>query len=54
MANPLYAVIVGYSDGDKLIYAAKVRIGFVPRVRREVWQTLKRLEITNCPFANLP
>lgn len=52
--NPLDAVIVGYYDGDKLIYAAKVRNGFVPRVRRDVWQKLKPLEIANCPFANLP
>jgi bifunctional non-homologous end joining protein LigD len=38
--NPLDAVIVGYYDGQRLIYAAKVRNGFVPRVRREVWQKL--------------
>jgi ATP-dependent DNA ligase len=47
-------VVVGYYDGEKLIYAAKVRNGFVPRLRREVWQKLKPLEITTCPFANLP
>jgi ATP-dependent DNA ligase len=41
-------------DGGKLIYAAKVRNGFVPRLRRDVWQKLKRLEIVDCPFANLP
>ena len=35
------AVIVGYYDGEKLIFAAKVRNGFVPRLRREVWQKLK-------------
>ena len=52
--NPLDAVIVGYYEGDKLIYAAKVRNGFVPRLRRKVWQKLKGLEITSCPFANLP
>jgi DNA ligase D-like protein (predicted ligase) len=52
--NPLDAVIVGYYDGNKLIYAAKVRNGFVPRVRQEVWQKLKSLEIASCPFANLP
>jgi ATP-dependent DNA ligase len=39
--NPLDAVIVGYYDGHKLIYAAKVRNGFVPRLRRNVWQKLK-------------
>jgi ATP-dependent DNA ligase len=52
--NPLDAVIIGYYDGDKLIYSAKVRNGFVPRLRRDVWQKLKPLEIASCPFANLP
>jgi DNA ligase D-like protein (predicted ligase) len=52
--NPLDSVIVGYYEGDKLIYAGKVRNGFVPRVRREVWQKLKGLEIASCPFTNLP
>jgi DNA ligase D-like protein (predicted ligase) len=52
--NPLDSVIVGYYEGDKLLYAAKVRNGFVPRLRREVWQRLKGLEIAACPFANLP
>ena len=52
--NPLDAVIVGYYEGDKLMYAAKVRNGFVPQVRRDVWQKLKGLEIASCPFANLP
>jgi DNA ligase D-like protein (predicted ligase) len=52
--NPLDAMIVGHYDGDKLIYAAKVRNGFVPRLRRDVWQKLKGLEIVSCPFANLP
>ena len=47
-------MIVGYYDRDKLIYAAKVRNDFVPRVRREVWQKLKGLEIASCAFANLP
>ena len=37
-----------------MIYDAKVRNGFVPRLRREVWQKLKRLETPLCPFANLP
>ena len=52
--NPLDSVIVGYYEGDKLLYAAKVRNGFVPRLRRKVWQKLKDLEIAACPFANLP
>jgi ATP-dependent DNA ligase len=45
---------VGYYERDKLIYVAKVRNGFVPRVRREIARRFKSLEITACPFANLP
>lgn len=52
--NPLDALIVGYYEGDRLLYAAKVRNGFVPRLRREVWENLKGLETASCPFTNLP
>ena len=31
--DPFDAIIVGYYDGGKPFYAAKVRAGFVPRVR---------------------
>jgi DNA ligase D-like protein (predicted ligase) len=52
--NPFDALIVGYYEGDRLMYAAKVRNGFVPLVRREVASRFKGLEIDACPFANLP
>jgi ATP-dependent DNA ligase len=52
--NPLDALIVGYYEGDKLLFASKVRNGFVPRLRREVWAKLKDLQTDACPFANLP
>ena len=52
--NALDALIVGYYEGDKLIFVSKVRNGFVPRLRRDVWQKLKGLEIASCPFSNLP
>jgi DNA ligase D-like protein (predicted ligase) len=52
--NPLDALIVGYYEGARLMYAAKVRNGFVPNVRREVFEKLKGLETETCPFANLP
>jgi ATP-dependent DNA ligase len=45
---------LSYYERDKLIYAAKVRNGFVPQVRRDVAQRFKGLEIPGCPFANLP
>jgi len=41
--NPFDAVIVGYYDGDKLLYAGKVRAGFVPHTRREVMTCMKPL-----------
>jgi ATP-dependent DNA ligase len=52
--NPLDSIIVGYYERDKLMYAGKMKNGFVPRTRQEVYQRLKGLEIDNCPFANLP
>jgi DNA ligase D-like protein (predicted ligase) len=52
--NPFDALIVGYYEGDRLLYAAKVRNGFVPKLRREVASRFKGLAIDSCPFANLP
>ena len=52
--NPLDALIVDYYEGDKLMFASKVRNDFVPRLRREVWSKLKRLQTGTYPFANLP
>jgi ATP-dependent DNA ligase len=49
--NPLDALIY---EGNKLMFASKVRNGFVPRLRRELWAQLKHLETDACPFANLP
>jgi bifunctional non-homologous end joining protein LigD len=52
--NPFNALIVGYYDGTRLLYAAKVRNGFVPQVRREVASRFEGREIKTCPFDNLP
>jgi ATP-dependent DNA ligase len=52
--NPFDALIVGYYDSDRLVYAAKVRNGFVPLARREVASRVKGLETDTCLFANLP
>ena len=54
LGNPIDALIVGYYQDGKLLYAAKVRNGFVPHLRREVANRLKGLEADACPFANLP
>jgi len=34
--------------------AAKVRNGFTPRLRAQVYERLRRLHVSRCPFANLP
>jgi ATP-dependent DNA ligase len=52
--HPFDALIVGYYEGEKLYYVGKVRNGFVPEVRREVYRKLKGLGIDTYPFANLP
>jgi DNA ligase D-like protein (predicted ligase) len=48
------ALVIGYYDGGKLIYAARTRNGFTPAARAELFRKLKPLEIAECPFANLP
>ena len=53
-AHGVDALIVGYYDGRQLRYAGKVRAGFTPHVRREVFQTLRPFETVTCPFVDLP
>ena len=48
------AIVVEYYRGDDLIYVARVRNGFVPASRRQVFARLKPLIISKCPFVNLP
>jgi bifunctional non-homologous end joining protein LigD len=48
------SLIVGYYDGDNLMYVARARNGFVPASRRQVFSKLKHLVMPSCPFVNLP
>ncbi len=48
------ALIFGHYEGDKLIYVAKTRNGFTPRLRPDLYQRFRKLETKECPFANLP
>jgi DNA ligase D-like protein (predicted ligase) len=50
----LDALVIGFYQGKELHYAARVRAGFVPATRREVFAKIKDLTTTKCPFANLP
>ena len=48
------ALILGYYEGDRLIYVARTRNGFTPFVREQLFKKFRGLEIKDCPFANLP
>jgi len=52
--NPFDSIIVGYYDGDKLLYAGKVRNGFVPYTRRAVASKFAALKSDTCPVVNVP
>ena len=52
--NPFDALIVGFYRGKDLMFAGRVRAGFVPASRREVFAKIKGLKIEKCPFVNLP
>jgi ATP-dependent DNA ligase len=48
------ALVVGYREGRKLMYVAKVRGGFTPALRAAVFKQFRGLESDQCPFKNLP
>jgi bifunctional non-homologous end joining protein LigD len=48
------ALIFGYYEGGKLLYAARTRNGFTPGLREQLHRKFRGLEIPDCPFANLP
>ena len=48
------SIIVGYHRGKDLVYVARVRNGFVPASRRQVFQKLRHLVSSKMPFVNLP
>ena len=48
------SLIVGYYRGKDLVYVARVRNGFVPASRRQVFQKIRNLVSQTMPFVNLP
>jgi bifunctional non-homologous end joining protein LigD len=54
VGSPFDALIFGYYEGSRLIYAARTRNGFTPVSRRTLFEKLQPLEAKECPFANLP
>ena len=52
--NGIDALLVGYYAGRELRFAGKVRAGFTPHLRREVYAQLAAIHAARCPFADLP
>jgi bifunctional non-homologous end joining protein LigD len=52
--DPFDALIVGCYEGRQLQYVSRVKAGFNPPLRRELYPLLAILEIDRCPFSNLP
>jgi bifunctional non-homologous end joining protein LigD len=52
--NAVDALLVGYYEGKALRFAGKVRAGFTPHLRREVFDVLEPLQIAKCSFVDLP
>ena len=50
----LDSIIVGYYQANDLIYVARLRNGFVPATRRQIFEKLSHLTVPTCPFVNLP
>ena len=48
------ALLVGVYEDKDLIFVAKVKNGFVPRIRDELFPVLKALQTAQCPSKNLP
>jgi bifunctional non-homologous end joining protein LigD len=53
-ASSFDALLVGYYEGKRLLFIAKIRNGFVPATRRELLERLRKLATDRCPFSNLP
>jgi DNA ligase D-like protein (predicted ligase) len=48
------ALVFGYYEGKRLLYAARTRNGFTPALRVALMERFQGREIKECPFENLP
>jgi DNA ligase D-like protein (predicted ligase) len=48
------AIIFGYYEDGRLLYAGRTRNGFTPPLRDQLQKHFRALEVPECPFANLP
>jgi len=52
--NDFDSIVVGYYEGQQLIYVARIRNGFTPASRAALFKHFSGLECQSCPFQNLP
>jgi ATP-dependent DNA ligase len=52
--NPFDALVFGYYEGERLIYAARTRNGFTPAKRAQLFRRFRDLQSDHCPFDNVP
>ena len=52
--NNFDSIVVGYYEGQQLIYVARIRNGFTPASRTALLKHFRGLERQGCPFQNLP
>jgi ATP-dependent DNA ligase len=45
---------IGYYENNQLIFIAKLKNGFTPDAKEEIYGRLQKLQTDKCPFANLP
>jgi bifunctional non-homologous end joining protein LigD len=45
---------IGYYEDNRLICIAKLKNGFTPDAKEDIYRRLQKLETDKCPFANLP
>ena len=48
------SLLIGVYEGKRLNFVARVKDGFVPRLREEIFAKLTKLQTATCPFVNLP
>jgi len=48
------ALVFGYYEGGRLMYAGRTRAGFTPGSRADLYRRFQSLEVSECPFAGLP
>src|SRR5436190_7479448 len=53
-ATSFDSLLVGHYEGGKLYFAGKVRAGFMPASRAEVFRRIAPDQTPRCPFVNLP